>query len=1215
MAEQNQDPMHVNVFLKGMMQDIDINDIPADKYLIGEDIKLMDKLGQGYVLTNVDGNTYAFSLTLNFVPLGYVEHKDIMYIISCNKNGLGEGEVGSFPSFDKETGKWVLEYAPLRNYSDNRVGKEKENNFKTDLFNMNPKNRVEVIAKDHFDGSVDLYFADGENQLRVVNTGFTQDGTETFTAVPYTNYTFETKVNLVLGSRTSSQISLNNVTTGGSLKYGTYIFFIKYMTESFDQTYFVAESKPVPVFKGVNTIGSVRGGSASLNSDKKITLTISNTDQSYKYIKIGYIRHFSDFNGVVTYQFGEINNRYEVDQNNTTMNIDIIGTEGEVYLTEEEILLKKDTEIIPQTINQLANRLFGANWKKVKTHNDALTRFAKLIKIGYNELMHVDDEGYALTNGTHVSKNQYSYYVNYAFIDYFRGETYPFGIVAELNDGSFSETYPLNGVDMWNKVNNDNPNYDPSGSDKGNYDGIFRFPNTTKLPTIVSPWTIRKLGVKFTTEDAWMSIMAANENNWIRFNVRAIYFVRGDRSKNLKYQGLMIGACAPFLDDPNNLFDLTKQCSLNEEQLNFDQDVPGPEWSDQYSYFQRRYPFSTVPYWASNDSFWGNTFSNDISQFPSTQWDSRFPPAERWGPIYRGYAPMYYSRIVDGDIYDRSYVSRFFLKPDKYCFYSPDVLFNAFNDVSDLNYCWRVGKTINPRSSGVTTDNNSGLWNHADLPTNLGVGNKIFPRVYRAFMGGSFITSADRLTDIQDKIMVGENGIVKPADNGYNSFINGSDEPFSNELNTWVYCGSSEYESPDHDRYFTRSMVMAKYIGLDFNAKDMTAGSLLLEDWNLDIVNLYSTNPTQVVITNLFPNLNTIRYRKISEPILISRICEDIIAGATTGISKQSICWQGDCFLQRTSFKQMYWAGASANYYYDPNLTEWNKTTLMDNTEETIYGKHVGHGMLFSIVTENAHNIAMRSDDPPNSFFPAEDVLPFTIEAYNTENVESFKLNYGYDQSLSNNMFLAYDPALPDKDLQYMTRIKYSDVTIPGSYIDSYRSFKILNYVDYNSNFGPIKRLCVVFDKLIAIQENAIIELYTNERQTQMGVEGQSAILGYGDVLSPNFRKMSNFGTQHKWSVVQADTLFGVDWKRQIIWEVGTQRSGSGTLFMDAMDITKESFIEKWMRETALSISNNRSDKFNSYGDDTLSGEGIVSGYDLKTKDVYFIFHKKTENI
>jgi len=196
-----------------------------------------------------------------------------------------------------------------------------------------------------------------------------------------------------------------------------------------------------------------------------------------------------------------------------------------------------------------------------------------------------------------------------------------------------------------------------------------------------------------------------------------------------------------------------------------------------------------------------------------------------------------------------------------------------------------------------------------------------------------------------------------------------------------------------------------------------------------------------------------------------------------------------------------------------------------------------------------------------------------------------------------------------------MTRIKYSDPTIPGSYIDSYRSFRIKNYVDFDTNLGPIKRIATVFDKLISIQENAIIEHYINERVTQSGIEGQSAVLGYGDILSPNFRNMSNFGTQHKWSVVQADTIYGIDWKNRVVWEVGLQRSSSGGLFLDARDISKEAFIEKWMRETALVISNNRSDKFNNYNDDTMNGEGIVAGYDKNTKDVYFIFHKKTEVI
>lgn len=1205
MAEERGYPIHVSVFLKGIMQDVDINDIPPDKYFMGEDIKLLDKEGQGYVLTNVNGNVYAFSLAENFVPIGFASHKDIMYIISCNKNGLGEGEIGVFPSPDPNNpGKWLLQYSPLRNYSDTRPLKEKTNIFRTDLFNMNPANRVEMIVRDHFDGSANIYFADGVNQLRVANTGFNQRGELTFNlASPtYTDETFTTKVNLILGSKTSLSIHTQTVTTGGNLKYGNYIFFAKYATESFDETYFMAESNPIPVYRGVNNIGSIRGGSAADRSDKKIELLLENVDTSYKYLRLGYIRHFSDYNGIPTYEFGEIFNRYEIDPGSSSLIVSVIGTEGEVFLTEEEMMLKKDTEIIPKSINQLGNRLWGANWKKVQTHDEALRDFAGMVKIGYATTAFPDGPAYQAQSSIYM---QYVDHAKYDYIGYFRGEAYPFGMIAELNDGSYSEVYPLNGVDMWNNLA---PDYTDGSADKGNKNGIFRFPNALNEKTFGIDGgfgMVYPIGVKFDMEDAWMSVMAANKNNWIRFNVRAIYFVRGDRYKNLKYQGIMIGACAPFLlnSEVMGAENMTSQCSIGGNFL-WAPVQQNPSSYSQYRYFQAWHQTGTtwfgLTYAETSNLFWGHR-----NQFGYYSWPEDFDSPQKWGPIYRGYAPAY---STDADhVGDRAYMTRYFIKPDMYGFYSPDALFNPFNDVAGLQYAWRVGKTITPRTT--PTQDNPGIWLHSGDGT--AIGNQTAPKWNIAHVYGNFVNQTERIATIENSAMIGEGVLVKPSDTGYYDFINAADELFSNSSNIWHWAGSSRDNIETSRQWYNRSMVMAKYIGLKLDGSDVVGATLQNDDFNLDIVNLYSVNPSVVDIRNLFPNLNAIRYNKISGPILVSDVVAGIKAGSWNQY-KNITAWKGDCFLQRTYFKQMYWAGDSLRYYLED--VNWDNTSAMDGEGEGTKSIRMAHGLIMGFVTENAHNIAMRSVDGRNTFFPATDVWPFAVNAYNPENVESLKLNFGYDKALSSNVFLPFDPALPNRDLRYPTRIKYSDPTIPGSYIDSYRSFRVNNYMDFDTNFGPINRLGVVFDRLVSVHEDAIVEHYVNERQVQMS-EGQSAILGFGDVLSSASRKMSNFGTQHQWSVVQADSLYGIDWKRQVIWECTLQRSDSGSLFLDARDISKEASIEKWMRDTALLITNNRSDKFNYYADDTMNGEGIVTGHDPQTGDVYFIFHKKTEDV
>lgn len=1185
MAKQQQQLNHVNAFTKGIMQDVDINKIPPEYYFTGEDIKLLDKKGQGFILTNVDGNEYAFVLTEGFIPLGSREHKDVLYVASCDKNATGVGEIGTFPSINPTSGEWELIYRPLRNYTDALV----TNIFRCEALGMFPKHRVEIEIRDHYDGTVNLYLADGQNQLRSINSGFTQDGTETFdeAAPPYNGTNIDTKMNLVLGTQTSAALNVTSITTGGAMKYGSYIFFFKYLTENLDDTYWIAESSAVPIVKGLSSIGAVKGGAAEDRSDKKVTLSISNPDNAYKYIKIGYLRHFSDYNGVATYEFGEIATRYNIDD---AAIIDVIGTEGETFLEETEVLLSKDSEIIPATITQLANRLWGARWKKIKTHDSALARFAKLITINFDTDTILDDNWDS--RDTAVTYGQYLSWQNYEKKGYFRGEAYPFGVVFELNDGSMSEVYPLRGVDQWNTLT-------PDHAADGNDLGVFRFPNGNLHQVCTVDGELRVALVKMDIEAAMLSIMGANENNWVRFNVRAIHFVRGDRYINLMYQGLMIGAAAPFLmADKANAFPLTNDCSIDGKIYQHDQENSEDA---RYAYYQRHYHFADLTYESTSDPFWGHDGSWDTV----TETIGKLAN-EKWGPVFRGYAAVNYTAPGPGTsedgLGDRNYVTRFFIEPDKYCFYSPDMLVQPFNDVDDVNFIFRMGKTIYGR--GVTTSNDGNWIDNTEQYT--------APRYQRNTCKGPYVGTTARSAYIDKKVMVGEDGFVRPGDTGYNDFINSVEEPYADSNHYWYWRGQTIDDT--HNFTYVRSTRMAKYLGIDLTNVDWNGSALDSDDFNLDIVNIYKGDPSTIDIKNLFPNTNSIQYKKIGSPIQLAPIVT-LIVDDNWDAYKTATLAGGDCFLQRTFFKQSYWAGSSVHYYRGES--NWDSVDLYDLRTATVGSYQIrrhAHGLVLGIVTENAHNVALRSEDDTNTFYPATELFPFCYEPYNDENVESFKLNFGYDKNLSTNIFLAYDPDLPEKDLEYMTRVKYSDAVIPGSYVDAYRSFRINNYQDFDTNFGPIMNLEVVYDRLVSIHEDAIVEHYVNERITQ-NTDGGSPILGYGDVLSKNFRKMANFGTQHKWSVVSADQLYGVDWKRKIIWEVGLHRSDSGSLFLNAKDLTKEAYVQQWMRETAIEISDNRTDKVNIYGDNTMYGEGIVSGYDDYTKDVYFIFHKRVENV
>ena len=1187
--QQNTNPIQENVFHKGMMMDIDKSKIPIDKYYIAKDIKLFNKRGAGLIVTTADGNEFAFQVSAGFIPIGVMDHKGILYVLSAEADGSGRGEIGTYPSPNAENTDFDLTYSPLRNLSDSNFG----NFMRTILFAVTISNRAVLQIKDSYDGSVDIYIADSVNQLRVVNSGFDQNGV--VNDRDYTLATLATTFNLVLGTDTSLQITLDSITTGGSLKYGNYIFFIQYATEDYNTTHFVAESGPVPIYKGINTVGSVVGGSAGSRSDKKVRLQLSEVDQNYTYVRIGYIRYFSDYGGIPTYEIGALASNFNID--GTTIYIDITGNEGQVLLTEEEFLVKKETEVIPKSIVQIKNILFAASYKKTNTYDESLQRFARLIKIGYGT--------YGIDNpqwdpSTVINGGQYKYhtYLN-SSTGYFRGEAYPFSVIFEFHDGSLSEAYPMNGVDMWDNLV---PEYDPdiSGDDKANYDGVFRFPNTKDLP-FLNGTNIDVLSVEFDTEAAFESVMAARENNWIRFNVKAIHFARGERNKTLLYQGLMMAATMPLTT--NAEFPMTEASSYenNIESLyqNLGGDAPWDRGPTGMQYAVN-HTIDDMWGWQQITTDWSKSYIDDIPL--------------KYAPLWRAYCPSIYQSGYD----IRNCALRTYHKPDKYAFYSMDMLLQQSNDVSNIGYVMRVGKTITARPA-ATTDN-KGMWDEtwelANPPTPQ------FPRIYVADMKSeNFIAGDSEGTSIVNAIAIGENGNIKPNDSGHKDFINELADPWIDQNNGWFIAddgagGSRNWDPDTSDAiFYNKGMAFAKYIGLDLDDHDFDV-SLQDDDFNMDIVNLYPGDPASIDILGLYPNIENVKFYKIGNPILIENAVAAIIdsfeGGPDWTAYKKIVRFRGDCFLQRNYFKQMYWTGNGKLKVYDANPL-WDDPDKEDdgnptNPDQPTY--YNSAGMVIGIVTENSINVALRSEEDGNSFYPAVEIQPFVRDILSNDTIESFNMNHGYSQVLSSNAIVAFDKNIPYRAQHYKTRIRYSDEHVPGSFVDAYRTFRLNNYVDYSMGNGEIISINEVYDRLVSVQVETINEHYINKNPN---AQGDPTILGSADVLSKTSRKMSNFGSQHQWSIIEADSLFGVDWNKNVIWKVDLQRSGTGSLFLNAADITKTALIEEWMNEIFEEFSSGKSDKTNEYLDDTLNGEGIVSGNDLKNESVYVTFHKKTE--
>lgn len=103
------------------------------------------------------------------------------------------------------------------------------------------------------------------------------------------------------------------------------------------------------------------------------------------------------------------------------------------------------------------------------------------------------------------------------------------------------------------------------------------------------------------------------------------------------------------------------------------------------------------------------------------------------------------------------------------------------------------------------------------------------------------------------------------------------------------------------------------------------------------------------------------------------------------------------------------------------------------------------------------------------------------------------------DNNTSNNIFNAQ--LLEENKLTLSQRITYSERKENGEYIDSWQTFKPVDYIDADSRYGDITNLLTVKDVLYFWQDTAFGKLSVNERSLVKDENSNAIQLGQGGVL------------------------------------------------------------------------------------------------------------------
>lgn len=1231
----------LNKFSGGQINDPDVSVRQNNNFAGATNIRLFQD-EKGLVITNIKGNKYSeadkvgFKISEGYIPLGGCELNGILYVVSAKEEFVNSdevahgGEIGCFPSWTSHDGLGELEnvYRPLQNFYDET---DTLGDFRTDEFLFSLDHPVEAFAWNLVDGSTNIYFTDFNKPIRVVNNGFRYDGESN--DVTYKDSYFPNAVSLILSGNKTLLIDDFTVETGGKLKGGNYFFFLRYANYQLNPTHFLAESKPIQMIYGQSTVQHTEG--TFDESGKKVTFTLSNLDFAYKYVQIAYVRYTSDEVGDEVFETGLVNMDYPIPDEDPlvdqTMDITIVGTEGDRVITIEQILQNRLEDDVCRSIAPIDNRMFGACWKSANVHHSSMVDFAKLITITFNDDTKFYGHNYSLSDpidaGVRDNWDSNLYDSNCGYKDhyrtanevgYFRGETYPFGVQFELNTGHLSAAYPIQAQDDWQGT--------LSPAVKSNYDGIYRFPSTVVSPLttedVAKAQKIHILKPEFNLIEAVAAAMvdgSVDGLGWIRRNVRAIRIVRGERYRTLEFQGLAMNCSSPRTITTED-WEMTRDCSLYPTASFTDGSHVTPEiaylqfdtstgtWEQFWGFFTDK--DEVLGYSGFNESrFWGSE-GKTPTLITRTNIDENVH-RDAFIPLYRGYAPMVYKdkdkdRDPDSDVKKvnvKNYCSRWFMDQHKLSVFSPDFMFNSLLDISKISSIHSIAKTIPQSYVKGTTE---GKWYHDNLIPESGniPWSDIYPRWTYAECLGVMDEGDEVLNSSVDftKHAVGDEVDHLPQ-NANNSFVNVTKDFWQSDVEAMYFATDNK----ENYIWSNRSIATPKYIGLHLN--ELPASG----NFNLDLVNLYNIpDPSVFDISNAF-NTSYTRYSLIGDVINLD--WDNIDLEGADAVLENHIIGGGDCFLQRTYFKINGWSGTSL---YDVGWENLNPETEIetDFPKKLVRGNEVErvkftHGVVVGVVTENVMNTAMRSDYKGQSYFPKIGFRDLAQRAYSEDRKESFSLNKGYNRMFSPRQVLGYDPKFVIEDKIRRNRHRFSDENDSTSLIDGFRSFKEYSMRDFTTADGQIMKIAEVNGFLISVCEKAINLHYVNERQVHVDPNSPDLVLGRGDILSSKIKKLTDYGTQHQLSVVKGKNLYGIDFIRRKAWVIKSASAGGYSTTAGA-DLSGELMMSNYFKElfTEWEAFSTREYVFS---EGPFQKEGILGVYDPKNEEVLFVFVQRRE--
>lgn len=266
-------------------------------------------------------------------------------------------------------GNLSWEYNPLHNVEKKINGEYVLEDFDTDRLTLDINHPVDIECQPSYDDSTNLIFNDDYNVPRVVNTAFSLTENNSYERVSrnqivktnqYRENYIEEETRLQRTSNKFLSFGLKELSTGGELPGGNYVFLAQYSDDDDNKTAVVAESGIVCIFNGTYSCPDTYVGTfLHEKTDKQVLFTLTNVDSSFSKIYISYRRDYCDLNGVKQTEYKTLVHPYEIKSD--VVELTITGSEQTESATYDDIISQRNTYLKVKTHTQNQNLLFFGN--------------------------------------------------------------------------------------------------------------------------------------------------------------------------------------------------------------------------------------------------------------------------------------------------------------------------------------------------------------------------------------------------------------------------------------------------------------------------------------------------------------------------------------------------------------------------------------------------------------------------------------------------------------------------------------------------------------------------------------------------------------------------------------------------------------------------------------------------------------------------------------